>query len=285
MKTIAMLVAIAGVSLAKLEAQGTASAVNESGAPIQEMTTPLDGIYSREAVPQRRILAYDHVREADVMWEKRIWRVVDLREKMNHHFAYPVHPFFQVIKDLATSGKLNLYNDEAFTQPLTPRECEQVWGGGMDTIEVVDVETGLPSLKYVPKGFDISKITRFRIKEVWFFDKEVSRMQVRILGIAPLLSRYDDEGNFMFEVPMFWVYYPNARQLLANQGAFLGYNDAAQLSWEDIFEMRFFSSYIYKQSNVKDWRLQDAYAGTRAIVESEKITQEIFNIEQDFWSH
>ena len=37
-----------------------------------------------------RFISYPYVREADVMWMKRYWRVLDLREKINHNYFYPI---------------------------------------------------------------------------------------------------------------------------------------------------------------------------------------------------
>ena len=110
-------------------------------------------------------------------------------------------------------------------------------------------------------------------------------MQGRILGIAPLLDITDDNGNFLYEQPMFWVYYPEARQVLARERVFTYGNDAAPLSWEDLLEMRFFSSYIYKESNVFNRRLQEYLSGIDLLLEADRIKQEIFNFEQDLWSY
>lgn len=251
-------------------------------AAVSDATAPLDGIYARTIEKERRVLAYDHVREADVVWEKRIWRLVDMRERMNLHFAYPKLPFFQIVIDAVKSGGLTVYSDEGFKQKYSPGEASQILGR-KDTIVLVDDQSEEMKTKVIEQQLDIAAIQRFRIKEVWFFDKESSRMQVRILGIAPLLAKYGDDGEFQFEYPLFWIYYPHARQLLASHDAFLGDNEAGHMSWEDIFEMRYFSGLITKQSNVRDNRIQDVYTGRNALLEAEKIHQEIFNYEQDLW--
>jgi gliding motility associated protien GldN len=110
-------------------------------------------------------------------------------------------------------------------------------------------------------------------------------MQVRILGIAPLIDVKDDNGNFRYEKPMFWVYYPEARESLARERVFNFGNDTSPMTWEDLFEMRFFSSYIYKESNVFDRRLQEYLSGVDLLLEADKIKQEIFNFEHDLWSY
>jgi gliding motility associated protien GldN len=84
---------------------------------------------------------------------------------------------------------------------------------------------------------------------------------------------------------MFWVYYPEARQLLAKYSVFNPKNDAQQLSWEDVMEMRFFSSYIIKESNVYDRRIQDYAVGLDALYEGERIKDQIQEFEHDLWSY
>jgi gliding motility associated protien GldN len=158
-------------------------------------------------------------------------------------------------------------------------------GATIDTVITFDPETYEEQLQIVRNELNPEDVMRFRIKEVWFFDEETSMLQVRILGIAPLIDVKDDNGNFKYEKPMFWVYYPECREVLSRHQVFNVGNDASPNSWEDLLEMRYFSSYIYKQSNVHDFRLQDYLTGVDLLLEADKIKQEIFNFEHDLWSY
>src|ERR1700739_2959762 len=51
-----------------------------------------DQLYLKENAPNRRVIPWTFLREADVIWSKRIWRMIDLREKMNLDMYYPVTP-------------------------------------------------------------------------------------------------------------------------------------------------------------------------------------------------
>ena len=102
------------------------------GSGISLESSVLDGVYIQEHIPTKRVVSYVHLREADVMWSKRIWRVIDLREKMNHKLYYPLEPqndrisLFDVIKYGANQGSLTLYDlhgidlDDKFRFPLKP---------------------------------------------------------------------------------------------------------------------------------------------------------------------
>lgn len=251
-----------------------------------ENDRPLDGIVEKKITLEKRVLPYDHVREADIFWEKRIWRVIDIREKMNLPFAYPERPFFTILMDAAESEEITVYSteDDKFSSPLTPDEVAAM-GATVDTIITFDPETYEEQIQVVRNELNPEDVKRFRIKEIWFFDEESSTLQVRVLGIAPLIDVKDDNGNFRYEQPMFWVYYPEAREVLAHERVFNFTNDTAPMSWEDVFEMRFFASYIYKESNVFDRRLMDYLSGVDLLLEADKIKQEIFNFEHDLWSY
>lgn len=248
---------------------------------------PLDDIVEKKTITQKRVLAYDHVREADIFWEKRVWRVIDTREKMNLPFAYPERPLFSILMDAAETGEITVYSveDDKFSQKLTPDEVKAM-GARVDTITTFDPVTYDEKIEIVTNDINPEDVKRFRLKEIWFFDEETSTLQVRILGIAPLLDVKDENtGEFRYEQPMFWVYYPEARETLARERVFNFGNDNTLITWEDLFEMRFFSSYIIKASNVHDRRLQEYLSGVDLLLESEKIRQEIFNFEHDLWSY
>ena len=286
MKLLTLVILVLGLAAPAMAQRPDEVIMTESGDTIVK-NTPVDDIVERRTTFDKRVLPYDHVREADIFWEKRIWRVLDVREKMNLPFAYPERPFITILMDAAKSGELTVYGteDDKFTVPLTAEEVASK-GASIDTVTTFDPETYEEKIKIVTNSINPEDVKRFRIKEVWFFDKETSTLQVRILGIAPLLDVKDENGNFLYEQPMFWVYYPDARKTLAKEKVYnIAGNDASPLSWEDLMEMRFFSSYIVKESNVFNRRLQEYLTGVDLLLEGEKIKQTIFNFENDLWSY
>lgn len=255
-------------------------------ASVPETDAPLDGIVEKRLMKERPVLAYQPIREADIFWEKKIWRVIDVREKINKPFAYPDAPFFSIITDAISNGDVNVYSteDDKFTQKLTMEEAMSKTSSS-DTITVFDPETYSETVEVVHNDINPEDVQRYRLKEIWFFDENTSTMNVRILGIAPLINVNDDQGNFRYEQPMFWLYYPEFRSILAHHQAFNDGNDASPISWEDMFEMRFFSSYIYQESDVMNRRLKDYLSGVDLLLEADKIKNEIFNFEHDLWTY
>jgi gliding motility associated protien GldN len=131
--------------------------------------------------------------------------------------------------------------------------------------------------------FDPTKVTRLRIKEDWYFDKQRSQMLVRIEAICPVMMT-EHEGQ-MVPTPLFWVSYPQARKVLARALAFNPQNSAKRLSYDDIFIKRLFQSYIYKVQNVYDRRISDYASGVAALRESQRIQRKMFNFEQYLWQY
>ena len=247
---------------------------------------PLDDIVERKLMKERKILTYPPLREVDIFWEKRVWRVIDVNEKMNKTFVYPEAPFFSILAEGALAGKIQLYSveKETFDIPLTAADLDGILYQ-TDTFEVYDPATYLPELKVIRNEINYEDVKRFRVKEVWFFDEQRSVMNGRIIGIAPIIEVKDEHGNFRYERPLFWVHYPGLRTYLAQHEVFNPGNDNRVMSWEDLLEMRFFSSTIYKTSNIHDRRLSGYLEGLDLLQEAEKRKQEIFNFEHDLWSY
>lgn len=262
-------------------------------APDSRGQDVLDGVYVPEHTPTRKVIPYAPLREADVMWSKRIWRVIDLREKINHPFYYPTSPIqdrkalIDVIKTGITEGTITAYGDavidDEFKSPMAKEEVVSLFTG-VDSIYTDDIDNpGELILKIVEKTLEADAIKQYWIKEDWFFDKQRSVLDVRIIGISPLQEKLDESGNFKGYEPLFWIYYPQARYVFANHEIFNRENDSERRTYEDLFWKRMFNSYIRKESNVYDRTIMEYTKGLDQLLESERIKDEIFNFEHDLW--
>jgi gliding motility associated protien GldN len=261
---------------------------------VVAQNTPPDRVWDKEYTPDRKPVPLPWLRKADVFWAERVWRVIDLREKINQPLYYPTRPTNNRINLISVflkgleEGSLVAYsadNDE-FTIPLSPTELKQKLSR-MDTIKNrTNPITGesLPDT-VVEVKFDPASVIQFRIKEDWFFDKQRSVLDVRILGICPVREEYDNEGNLKGTRVDFWIYFPEARNVLAKYEVFNRFNDGQRLSYDDFFLKRFFSSYIIKASNVYDRYISPTYTGLDALLQSEEIENKIFEFEHDLWEY
>jgi gliding motility associated protien GldN len=254
----------------------------------------LDGVYVKEHYPTRKVVPYTHLREADVMWATRIWRKLDLREKINHPLYYPTErikdrrSLTQVIVEAVQEGSLTAYDvmDDEFTLTLTKAEIEKkLMRIDTEYIENPDPPYDL-QMTIIEEPFQPKTVKEYRLKEDWFFDKQRSVLDVRIIGICPVQDNIDPlTGEVRGSTPMFWIYFPEARNIFASAEVFNRSNDAERRTLEDIFWKRVFGSYVYKEKNVYDRLIQDYKKGIDQLLEAEKIKQEIFFLEHDLWDY
>jgi gliding motility associated protien GldN len=254
----------------------------------------LDGAYIKENTPKRRVIPYTFLREADVIWSKRIWRVIDLREKINQPFRFPITPInerkalIDVIRTALSEGRLTAYGnpvfDDEFKVPMTKSEVEAVFVKWDSTKTMEDPNGGPPILAPFKDEITADRVMKYKIKEDWFFDKQRSVLDVRIIGICPVIELLNEDGTSKGEKPLFWIYFPEARPVFANAEVYNRKNDEERRTYEDIFWKRQFSSYIIKESNVYNRTIQEYQkGGLGALLEAERIKSDIFNWEHDLW--
>jgi len=258
----------------------------------------LDGIYVKENYKVRDPLPYPPLREADVMWSKRIWRIIDLKEKINLPLGQPAthsttdrYSLIDVLMDGMKEGSVTAYSFVAddFVLPITMKEIESQGGARVDTSRLTRPDP--PYDEYdtvIAKDFNRDDVIDYRVKEEWFFDKQRSVLDVRIIGIGPEVYARDQNGDIRADGSkklLCWFYYPQIRKLLHNKETFNRQNDAERRSFEDIFEKRMFNSYVYKESNVYDRKISDYREGIAALYESERVKEDINNLEISMWEY
>jgi len=239
------------------------------------------------SIEEAEPIAYDYVREADVFWSKILWRVIDCREKLNRPFVAPKMPLITVLMDAAADGSVTLYDglDDEFTAPLDDLNSVPALSSSTDSTWVWDPETETETLMVIKNEFNPETVNKYRIKEVWFFNENTSTMEVRILGIAPIMEKYGEFGDYQGDVPLFWAFFPDLRETLVRTNAYNPLPNGVQLTFDHIFSLRLFSSYVVKEDNVDDLRIQDYTEGLNALYESERIKEELFNFEHDLWDY
>jgi len=283
------------------------------GSGISLESNVLDGVYIQEHIPTKRVVSYIHLRDADVMWSKRIWRVLDLKEKKNHKLYYPLEPqndrisLFDVMKYGAMEeGSITVYDpgtdlDDKFRYPVRPtngnsndpefkKRLEKMFGypNSRDSVDENDEPVrdmnGDKIVVEFTSQYTSSEIVRYVLKEDWFFDKQRSMLDVRIIGISPVVLGINPETQEVVGLKqLFWLYFPECRYVFQNFFVYNPENDAQRMSFDDLFWKRDFSSFVQKESNVFDRKISPNWDGLDALLESERVRNEIFTFEHDLW--
>lgn len=250
----------------------------------------------RSQVKDRKPLEYEHLRDDDNLWSEFIWREIDAREKVNQSFMYPGKDqngedqrFYSVLLQAINNDSVTAFSpdNDRFTTPLTTDQVMNMSAGVNDTVDVPDPVTGTVERVITKKPrYSPDSVYTFRIKEQMIFDKEASRMFTRIIGIAPIAKQV--VGGKSQPRLLFWVYYPDLRKTLAKVDVYNPKNFSSRMTWEELFESRFFSSYIIKTSanNPSDRYLNAMIKDPLfRLLEGENIKTRIFNWEQDLWQY
>jgi gliding motility associated protien GldN len=261
--------------------------------PVKPFDRPLDGYYKKSNILSAKVTPYANLRESDVAFAKRVWREIDIREKMNQYLASPKQRLIDVLLTAIDNGELTAYdptptkedsNGDSFSRPLTGAEAhgKLVKSSVVDTFDKNGDKSGS---KVVAGEFQGDSLVKYRLKEDWVFDRQRSIFEPRIVGIAPLIKvEVSGVANNEYQ-PAFWIYFPEARPVLAVKEAVSRNNDATGLSFDDVFMKRLFSSYIVKQSNDKDERIRDYAQGIDKLYEAERIKKNLMDWELNLWSY
>jgi len=257
----------------------------------------VNGAFKRSDFIQKKPMPLPTPREADVFWSQKLWRIIDLREKMNQTLYYPTTEMegrinlINLLLDGIKNGQITPYDasvDDDFKVPMSFDQVKESFGATATQEEKIDFDTGERTMVTVQGQIRPTDIKQYMIKEEWYFDKQNSTLNVRIIGICPIREfvREGDTSGEVQRTKLFWIYYPEARPLLATNLVLNQYNPALQMSFDDLFIKRLFNSYVVKEENVYDNRDISSYlSGKEAMLESKKVENKIFNFEQDLWEY
>jgi len=233
-----------------------------------------------------RVVPYPFLRQDDMMWATRHWERIQVQEKLNHPLYYPVAPLpdrksmFDVLKDaiLIEGSIVEVFRDDLFELPLSNQE---VAGIIFRVDSITDPDD--PSILLAIDSIELKapNVVAWELKSDWYFDKQRGEMKNRIIGISPVVK--DPSTSEIYNI--FWIWFPDARQALATNIAYNPDNNTRRLTFDQILQMRYFNSIVFKEDNVYD-RTIDDYKQNRPmeqLLESKRIRETLRNYEHDLW--
>lgn len=195
--------------------------------------------------------------------------------------------------DTTDAGRelINQYPDDFRTRVVKKKV---VTGTGKNKkVTYVDQTVGptrtVPAEYILKQDLTAADVSMYKIKGFWYFDKRQSDLKYRLLGICPVTpdvyTMNSDEKDY---IELFWVFFPNAREVLHEGKAFNDKNSAMPISFDQILNSRYFNSVIYKEENVYGDREIKDYIKDNAqsqLLESERVKEKIRNFEEDMWNY
>lgn len=261
--------------------------VSNAGTDVAKETEPLE---------------YGYVEDRDILWSRNIWEVIDLDERVNFPLYYPIdtinmganrRSLYDVLIGAIKNGKIkNIYTDSYFKEKRTLDDISAALSK-VDTtdlgIEQYNAGEEIDAQYIDRRDLSSADIVQYRIRGMWYFDKRQAELKYRLLGIAPMapdVNFIDDED--MEPVELFWVWFPDAREVLHDALAYTGGNSSQSVTFDHLLNSRRFNAVIYKDENVQGDRSVDDYISENAfmqLLESERIKEQIRNFEQDMWNY
>lgn len=185
--------------------------LSNSTKPIQEKEPPVDGYVVKSDFENRKVIPYAPIRQTDVAFSKRVWREIDLRDKMNQAFASPKARLMDIIVEAIQNGELTAYdptptkndpNGDSFKNILPLDQVMARLGGDSVLVEQYNENNEVVSSQYEKRDWSGESVIKFRIKEDWIFDKQRSVFEPRIIGIAPLITPQIPGAAVDFDMPI-----------------------------------------------------------------------------------
>ncbi len=254
-------------------------------------------------------IAYGYIDDRDVLWSKTIWEIIDLNERINFPYYYPTinngllsnnrKSLFRILYDNIASGEITeIYSTSYFIEgeKLTFEDLTDILVSRSLSPEGISKSNAGEQVTeddYDTYKIESDKIVQYRIKGTWFFNKRLGELKYRLLGIAPVapdVSTLSQGPEAMKNalVPLFWIWFPDAREALANNGVFNTRNSSQPITYDHMLNSRRFNATIYREENVYEDRQVNEYIyedALRQLLESERIKSEIRDFEQDMWSN
>ena len=250
-------------------------------------------------------LPYGYVDDRDILWSKATWEIIDLDERVNFPLYYPIDTnnigserrslYDVLVKNIKNGSITEVYADSYFSEPRTLRDIE----GSLVYSDTTDLgieqynAVGSVDPEYVRRfTLDAGDVEEWRIRGVWYLDKRQGELRYRLLGICPVANEarskaFPDDG-LDAKVELFWVWYPGAREILHRAKAFNRKNTSQPISFDHLLNSRRFNALIYKDENVQGDRGVADYINDNALMqllESDRIKEQIRNIEIDLWNY
>lgn len=248
---------------------------------------------------------YGFIDDRDVLWSKTIWEVIDLDERINFPYYYPTknngylsksrQSLFRILMDNIQEGNITeVYSTDYFNEKLTYEDLKPILEYSVLTEDGrIKANSGeeVTQDDYDTYIIDSFKVVQYFIKGTWYFNKRLGELKYRLLGIAPGapdVSTLADPSAEKVVIPLFWVWFPDARETLNKNKVFNSRNSSQPITFDIMLNSRRFNSTIYKEENVyedrevKEYIYEDAL---RQLLESERIRSVIRDFEQDMWNN
>lgn len=259
-----------------------------SGEVIQDTIPLTDGFYQANNMEDAVPFAYPEVNKKNIRFYKRVWRDIDLKDEKNNILAVPGNSLIEVVMKAIEKGKLSLYSpdNDSFKGRLSAQEGMARFADSV-LVPIFDGEGNQIDSKMALNEFDPARVTKFRIKEDIFFDKQRSRLETRIIGVAPLMNitTSAELAESVGATPAFWLYFPQLRYSLIQVDISDPDKGLYDMTMDDFFVQNKFASTIVRESSPGMLQnLKDTENGGQQL-DGKKVEEKLDAYKKKLWSN
>lgn len=244
----------------------------------------------------------------DVVWSRKVYRIIDLRDKQNYQLYFPMRAndqyksLFRTMLDAICKG-VPVYRRNAREIVPSFNDSARLEGDELSKVFAYDnnMDNNLIQINPITKQAKIvgdqyynyvKNQFKFMIQEIIFFDKHTSRMYSKIIAIAPIYALHPDNSQsknpmkFFQESVLCWFAFDELRPYLARQYVIPNGNETARLTYDEYFAQKLYASFILGDSNMFNrMLLESELSYDRIHKEQNRIETELLNFEEDLWEY
>lgn len=265
------------------------SAIPAVSGEINPDTIPTtDGFYQANNMEDAVPFAYPEVNKKNIRFYKRVWRDIDLKDEKNYILAIPGNSLIEVVMKAIEKGKLSLYSpdDDSFKGRLSAQEGMARFADSV-LVPIFDGEGNQIDSKMALNEFDPSRVTKFRVKEDIFFDKQRSRLETRIIGVAPLMNitTSAELAESVGATPAFWLYFPQLRYSLVQVDISDPDKGLYDMTMDDFFVQNKFASTIVRESSPGMLQNVKESENGGQLLDGRKVEEKLDAYKKKLWSN
>lgn len=248
-----------------------------------------DGFYQANNLEDAVPFAFPKVNMKNIRFYKRVWRDIDLSNEENYIYAIPGASLIEAVMEGINEGKLTPYSpeDDTFKTKMTASQGVSQFADSV-LVPIFDDEGNQIDAQMTLNEFNPERVTKFRIKEDIFFDKQRGRLETRIIGVAPLMdiSSSAELAESIGSTPAFWLYFPQLRYALVKVDVSDPDRGIYDMSMDDLFVQRKFTSTVIRESSPSAMRQEALYAETAAeqAQDAQQIEDKLEIYKEKLWS-
>jgi len=247
----------------------------------------MDGFYHANNMEDAVPFAYPEINKKNIRFYKRVWRDIDLKDERNYILAVPGNSLIEVVMKAIQKGKLSLYSpdDDSFKSRLGAQEGLARFADSV-LVPIFDDEGNQIDSKMTLNEFDPARVTKFRVKEDIFFDKQRSRLETRIIGVAPLMNitTSAELAESVGSTPAFWLYFPQLRYSLVQVDITDPDKGLYEMTMDDFFVQHKFAGTIVRESS--PGMLQNVKTANNGVqqLDGQQVEEQLDAYKRKLWS-